>query len=69
MRFNWLKIFIEIDDDIRLSRLLLNVNKYLNNIPIAIKQFISIYKNYIKSSFDHQYISHTKNEGQIIRTN
>ena len=63
-----LKIFVEIDDDIRLSRLLLNENKYLNNNPIAIKQFFSIYKNYIKTSFD-QYIAPTKNEGQIILPN
>ena len=59
---------MEIDDDIRLSRLLLNENKYLNNNPIAIKQFFSIYKNYIKTSFD-QYIAPTKNEGQIILPN
>jgi len=63
-----LKIFVEIDDDIRLSRLLLNENKFLNNNPIAIKQFFNIYKNYIKTSFD-QYISPTKNEGQIILPN
>ena len=63
-----LKIFVEIDDDIRLSRLLLNENKYLNNNPIAIKQFFNIYKNYIKTSFD-QFIAPTKNEGQIILPN
>ena len=47
-----LKIFVEINDDIRLSRLLLNENKFSNNNPIAIKQFFNIYKNYIKTSFD-----------------
>ena len=46
-----LKIFVEINDDIRLSRLLLNENKFSNNNPIAIKQFFNIYKNYIKTSF------------------
>ena len=59
-----LKIYVEIDDDIRLSRLLLNENKFLNNSPFAIKNFFMIYKNYIKTSYE-QYIEPTKHEAKI----
>ncbi len=63
-----LKIFVEIDDDIRLSRLLLNENKFLNNDSLAIKNFFMIYKNYIKTSYE-QYIEPTKHEARIILPN
>ena len=62
------KIYIEIDDDIRLSRLLLNENKFLNNDSLAIKNFFMIYKNYIKTSYE-QYIEPTKHEARIILPN
>jgi uridine kinase len=63
-----LKIYVEIDDDIRLSRLLLNENKFLNNDSLAIKNFFMIYKNYIKTSYE-QYIEPTKHEARIILPN
>ena len=59
-----LKIFVEIDDDIRLSRLLQNENKFLNNNVYAINNFFMIYKNYIKTSYD-KYIEPTKHEARI----
>ena len=45
-----LKIFNEIDDDVRLSRLLVNENRFLKNIPIAFKHFFMIYEKYIKQN-------------------
>ena len=63
-----LKIFSEIDDDIRLSRLLINENKYLNNNPVAFKYFFLIYEKYIKYSYD-QYIAPTKQYANIILPN
>ena len=59
-----LKIFVEIDDDRRLSRLLQNENKFLNNNVYAINNFFLIYKNYIKTSYD-KYIEPTKHEARI----
>ena len=63
-----LKIFVEIDDDIRLSRLLTNENKFLNNNVYAINNFFMIYKNYIKPSYD-QYIEPTKHEAKLYLPN
>ena len=63
-----LKIFSEIDDDIRLSRLLINENKYLNNNPVAFKYFFLIYEKYIKYSYD-QYIAPTKQYANISLPN
>ena len=63
-----LKIYVEIDDDIRLSRLLLNENKFLNNNAVAVKNFFMIYKNYIKPSYD-QYIAPTKHQAQLVLLN
>jgi len=63
-----LKIFVEIDDDIRLSRLLMNENKFLNNNMYAINNFFMIYKNYIKTSYE-QYIHPTKHEAKIYLPN
>ena len=47
-----LKIFNEIDDDVRLSRLLVNENRFLKNIPIAFKHFFMIYEKYIKQAYE-----------------
>ena len=63
-----LKIYVEIDNDIRLHRLLVNENKFLNNNALAIKNFFDIYKNYIKTSYE-QYIEPTKHEAKIILPN
>ena len=63
-----LKIFNEVDDDVRLSRLLINENKFLNNNPVAFKYFFLIYEKYIKFSYD-QYIAPTKQFAKIILPN
>ena len=63
-----LKIFSEVDDDIRLSRLLINENKYLNNNPVAFKYFFLIYEKYIKFAYE-QYIAPTKQYANIILPN
>ena len=63
-----LKIYNEIDDDVRLSRLLINENKYLNNNPVAFKYFFLIYEKYIKYSYDHN-IAPTKQYAKIILPN
>lgn len=56
------KIFVEVDDDIRLSRmgnivfyfhfLVLYENKYLKNNSAAFKSFFIIYEKYIKTSYE-----------------
>ena len=63
-----LKIYVEIDDDIRLSRLLVNENKFLKNNSVAVMNFFMIYKNYIKPSYE-QYIAPTKQRAQLILLN
>ena len=63
-----LKIFNEIDDDVRLSRLLVNENKFLKNLPIAFKHFFLIYEKYIKTAYD-KYIYPTKKEAKLILSN
>ena len=63
-----LKIYVEIDDDVRLSRLLINENKFLNNNPVAFKYFFMIYEKYIKYSYD-KYISPSKKFARIILPN
>ena len=63
-----LKIYSEIDDDVRLSRLLINENKFLKNNPVAFKYFFLIYEKYIKFSYE-QNIAPTKNYAKIILPN
>ena len=63
-----LKIYSEVDDDVRLSRLLINENKFLNNNPVAFKYFFLIYEKYIKFAYD-QYIAPTKQYAKIILPN
>ena len=63
-----LKIYNEVDDDVRLSRLLINENKFLNNNPVAFKYFFLIYEKYIKFAYD-QYIAPTKQFAKIILPN
>ena len=63
-----LKIYSEIDDDVRLSRLLINENKFLKNNPVAFKTFFMIYEKYIKYSYD-QYIAPSKQYAKIILPN
>ena len=63
-----LKIFNEIDDDVRLSRLLVNENKFLKNVPIAFKHFFMIYEKYIKLAYEKD-IYPTKKQAKIILSN
>ena len=63
-----LKIFNEVDDDVRLSRLLINENKFLNNNPVAFKNFFMIYEKYIKYSYE-KYIEPSKQYAKIILPN
>ena len=63
-----LKIYNEVDDDVRLSRLLINENKFLKNNPVAFKYFFLIYEKYIKFAYD-QYIAPTKQFAKIILPN
>ena len=63
-----LKIFNEIDDDVRLSRLLVNENKFLKNLPIAFKHFFIIYEKYIKAAYE-KYIYPSKKQAKIILSN
>jgi uridine kinase len=63
-----LKIFSEIDDDVRLSRLLINENKFLKNVPIAFKHFFMIYEKYIKVAYENN-IYPTRKEAKIVLSN
>jgi len=63
-----LKIFSEVDDDMRLSRLLINENQFLKGIPIAFKHFFMIYEKYIKVSYETN-IEPTKKQAKIILSN
>lgn len=47
-----LKIFNEVDDDVRLSRLILRENVYLKNNANDFKIFFLIYEKYLKTSFE-----------------
>ena len=47
-----LKLYTEVDDDVRLSRLILRENKYLKNNANAFKTFFLIYEKYLKTSFE-----------------
>lgn len=63
-----LKIYNEIDDDVRLSRLLINENYYLKNNPIAFKTFFMIYEKYLKSTYE-THIALSKQYAQMILPN
>ena len=63
-----LKIFSEVDDDVRLSRLLIKENTFLKDMPIAFKHFFMIYEKYIKFSYE-KHIYPTKKQAKIILSN
>ena len=63
-----IKIYNQVDDDIRLSRLLINENYYLKNNPIAFKTLFMIYEKYLKSNYE-AYIAPSKQYAQIILPN
>ncbi|MCQ2820979.1 MAG: hypothetical protein MJ252_27285 [archaeon] len=52
------KVYSEVEDDVRLSRLLLKENKFLNNNPKAIEIFFSIYQKYLKPSYENYVLRH-----------
>ncbi len=61
-------IYVEVDDDVRLSRmgtwyynLVLNENEYLKNNYKAFNSFFIIYEKYIKSSFEQNIEPVVKN--------
>lgn len=47
-----MKIYIEVDDDVRLSRMTIMENYYINNNVNAFKSFFIIYEKYMKPSFE-----------------
>ena len=47
-----LKLYIEVDDDVRLSRLILRENVYLKNNSNAFKTFFFIYLKFLKPSYE-----------------
>ena len=47
-----LKLYTEVDDDVRLSRLILRENVYIKNNSNGFKTFFSIYEKYLKTSFE-----------------
>lgn len=63
-----LKIYNEIDDELRLSRLLISENYYLKNNPIAFKTFFLIYEKYLKSAYE-SHIAPSKQYAQMILPN
>ena len=63
-----LRIYNQIDDDIRLSRLLINENYYLKNNPIAFKTLFMIYEKYLKSTYE-THIAPSKQYAQMILPN
>ena len=47
-----LKIYQEVEDDVRLSKLVLREEKYLGENPEAFELFFDIYKKFFKKTFD-----------------
>ena len=47
-----LKLYTQVDDDVRLSRLILRENVYLKNNANDFKIFFLIYEKYLKTSFE-----------------
>ena len=63
-----LKLYIEVDDDVRLSRLILRENTYLKNNSNAFKTFFFIYLKFLKPSFETN-IAVGKKHANIILPN
>ena len=59
------KIFKEVEDDVRLSRLVLREKKFLKKDKKAFELYFDIYKKYIKTSFD-EYIEPYKDCANIV---
>ena len=60
-----LKIYKEVEDDVRLSRLIEREEKYLNKDQKAYKMFFDIYKTFFKNSFKDN-IKPNKNSANIL---
>ena len=63
-----LKVFIDTDDDVRLSRRVLKVARKHPNDSVMLSDFLSKYENFIKPSFE-KYIEPTKKYADIILPN
>lgn len=62
------RIFVETDDDIRLARMLIKENVYLNDKLPAMKSFFTIYEDYIKPCYI-KFIEPTKKHAHLILPN
>lgn len=62
------KIFVETDDDIRLARMVLKENVYINDRAPAMKSFFTIYEDYIKPCYT-RYIEPAKKYAHLILPN
>ena len=62
------KLYIEVDDDTRFSRLVLKESKFLDNKPNAFKEFFEIYVKYIKESFE-KHIRNYKKYANLMLAN
>ena len=60
-----LKIFKEVEDDVRLSRLVIREEKYLKNNYDAYEIFFAIYEKFYKTSYD-EYIASNKKCANIL---
>jgi len=60
-----LKLYKELEDDVRLSRLVLREAKYLNNNTEAYEMYFSIYEKFYKICYD-EYISTYKKVANIL---
>jgi uridine kinase len=63
-----LKLYTQVDDDVRLSRLILRENVFLKNNANDFKIFFLIYEKYLKTSFE-AYIEPGKQCANIILPN
>lgn len=54
------KIYIDVQDDIRLSRLILREEKYLKKNLDAYQKYFTIYEHYIKEVFDKIIFNHKR---------
>jgi uridine kinase len=71
------KMFIEVDDDIRLSRMgihkfiifiVLYENKYMKTNPASLKSFFIIYEKYIKAAYE-VHVEYSKKYANLILPN
>ncbi len=62
------KIFVEVDEDIRLSRMVLYENLYMKSNPPALKAFFIIYEKFIKKFYE-QNVEPSKKHSNLILPN